>query len=53
MGAYSTSNTLIWESPAALMIVRSDENGINLTEKIFPLWPVSIWVFNENPAFAL
>lgn len=53
MGAYSMSNMRTWVSPAAVTRVRSEEWGINLTEKMFCVWPVKIWVFSEKPAFAL
>lgn len=46
------SKTRIWESPAADIIVRSLECGMNLTENILPRWKVSIWVLSEKPASA-
>lgn len=48
VGAYSISKIRTSESPAADMSVRSPEWGINLTENIFSVWPVSIRVFKEN-----
>lgn len=48
VGAYSMSKMRTSESPAADMSVRSPEWGMNLTEKIFSVWPVSIRVFRAN-----
>lgn len=48
VGAYSMSKIRTSESPAADMSVRSPEWGMNLTENIFSVWPVSIRVFKAN-----
>lgn len=48
VGAYSMSKIRTSESPAADMSVRSPEPGMNLTENIFSVWPVSIRVFKAN-----
>lgn len=48
VGAYSISKIRTSPSPAAEMMVRSSEWGINFTENIFSVWPVSIRVFKTN-----
>lgn len=45
---YSRSKTLTSESPAQVTRVRSFECGINLTEKMFALWPVDTVVVRAN-----
>jgi len=45
---YSMSNTLTSASPAHVTRVRSLEWGINLTEKIFCVWPVETVVVRAN-----
>lgn len=48
LNEYSTSKTLTSESPAQERRVWSLEWGINLTEKIFAVWPVFIEVVRAN-----
>ena len=53
VGAYSISKSRICVSPEAVMMVRSEECGMNFTEKMFCRWPVAICVLSEKPSLAL